>query len=151
VGSLDPAKILVILIIALVVLGPERLPVVARQLGSALRELMKIRGQIIEEVRSVIPSELSDLAHIPSPRPGAIASFVTGLAGTSEPSATSENGAGEKDPAGQHKVPSTQGRIPGERHNGGASKSEGSQSVSFIDGNVELGEFGFMPGDPSMN
>ena len=46
-GGLDPAKIFLLLVIALVVVGPERLPGAARQLGGAWREL----NQLAPEVR----------------------------------------------------------------------------------------------------
>jgi len=55
VFNLDPAKLLVILVLVLVVLGPERLPRVARQLGAAFHELTRIRDQVTTEVRKSIP------------------------------------------------------------------------------------------------
>ena len=68
-GGLDPAKILVILIIALIVLGPDRLPTAARQLGGAWRELNRLREKFEEEVRAAVPD--LDLPKIPtSPVPG---------------------------------------------------------------------------------
>lgn len=76
-GSLDPAKILVILVIALVVLGPERLPRAARQLGAAWRELTRVRDQVSEEVRSAMPD--LDLPQIPRLRHGAVSGFLTDL------------------------------------------------------------------------
>lgn len=52
---LDPAKLLVILIVALVVLGPDKLPTVARQLGSAWNEIRKFRERLETEVRGSFP------------------------------------------------------------------------------------------------
>jgi Sec-independent protein translocase protein TatA len=78
VGSLDPAKLLVILVVALIVVGPERLPRLARQLGAAWHELTKVREQVREEVRAALPSDA--LAGIPSPSQ-AVADLVTGLRG----------------------------------------------------------------------
>lgn len=49
-GGLDPAKIFILLVIALVVVGPERLPGAARQLGGAWRELNRLRQKFDEEV-----------------------------------------------------------------------------------------------------
>lgn len=53
--SLSPAKLLVILVIALIVLGPEKLPGVARQLGAAWGDVRRWRVRLEEEVRGVFP------------------------------------------------------------------------------------------------
>ena len=53
--SLSPAKLLVILIIALIVLGPEKLPQLARQLGAAWHDLRRLRSRLENEVRSTFP------------------------------------------------------------------------------------------------
>jgi sec-independent protein translocase protein TatB len=89
-GNLDPAKMLIILVLALVVIGPERLPKVARQAGAAWREVTRIREQVTEEVRSAIP-ELGDLPEIPRLKPGALSGFLNDL--TKAP-ARSPGGAG---------------------------------------------------------
>jgi sec-independent protein translocase protein TatB len=52
---LDPAKLLVILIVALVVLGPDKLPGVARQLGAAWGEIRRFRERLETEVRGSFP------------------------------------------------------------------------------------------------
>jgi TatA/E family protein of Tat protein translocase len=52
---LDPAKLLVILIVALVVLGPDKLPTVASQLGAAWGELRRFRERLETEVRGTFP------------------------------------------------------------------------------------------------
>ncbi len=71
--NLDPAKLLVILVIALVVLGPERLPAVARQMAAVVRELNRVRDQVRDEVKSALPDvDLPKIPRIPSAR-GAIA------------------------------------------------------------------------------
>jgi len=54
--SLSPAKLLVILVIALVVLGPEKLPQVARQLGAAWHDLRQWRSRMENEVRGAFPN-----------------------------------------------------------------------------------------------
>lgn len=71
--NLDPAKLLVILMVALIVLGPERLPKVARQLAAVWREFARIRDQVTAEMRDAIPDV--DLPKIPSPS-GAISSLL---------------------------------------------------------------------------
>jgi sec-independent protein translocase protein TatB len=52
---LDPSKLLVILIVALVVLGPDKLPGVARQMGAAWGEIRKFRERLETEVRGTFP------------------------------------------------------------------------------------------------
>ncbi len=54
--SLSPAKLLVILIVALVVLGPEKLPQVARQLGALWHDLRQWRSRMESEVRGAFPN-----------------------------------------------------------------------------------------------
>jgi TatA/E family protein of Tat protein translocase len=76
-GGLDPAKILIILLVAVIVLGPERLPKVARQLGSAWRELTKLRERLENEVRSAMPD--LDLPKIPMLPSRGISGYLTGM------------------------------------------------------------------------
>ena len=74
--NLDPAKLFVILVVALIVLGPERLPRVARQLGAAWRELTRVRDQITDEVRSALP-QADTFSSLKVPyRPGSISNFI---------------------------------------------------------------------------
>ena len=76
-GSLDPAKILMILVVILIVLGPERLPKVARQLGAAWHEITRIRQEVTDEVRAVMPDlDLSSIPRIPSVR-GTLTGLIT--------------------------------------------------------------------------
>lgn len=104
-GSLDPAKLLVLLVIALVVLGPERLPKAARQLGAAWRELSRIRQQVTDEVRSALPDlglDDLDLPHLPKNPSAAVSGFVRDLTGglVGRPGgANGTNGAGGSDDA----------------------------------------------------
>ena len=52
---LSPAKLLVILVVALVVLGPDKLPKVAKQLGSLWADIRRYREKLESEVRSSFP------------------------------------------------------------------------------------------------
>ncbi|HVC25637.1 MAG TPA: twin-arginine translocase TatA/TatE family subunit [Acidimicrobiales bacterium] len=76
-GFLDPAKILVVLVFALIVLGPERLPRAARQLGAAWRELTRVREQVTEEIRSAMPD--LDLPSIPRLPTNMVSGFIADL------------------------------------------------------------------------
>ena len=50
-GSIGAAEILVVLVVALVVLGPSRLPDAARSLGKALGEFRRVTSGFQSEVR----------------------------------------------------------------------------------------------------
>ena len=52
--NLGPAEILVILVVALVVFGPKRLPEVSRQVGGAMRELRKVQDSVRSEISGVL-------------------------------------------------------------------------------------------------
>jgi Tat protein translocase TatB subunit len=52
--NLGPAEILVILVVALIVFGPKRLPEVGRQVGAAMRELRRIQDTVRAEIDQVI-------------------------------------------------------------------------------------------------
>jgi len=77
VGGLDPAKIFLLLVIALIVVGPERLPGAARQLGGAWRELNRLRAKFDEEVRALVPD--LDLPNIPTSPAKAVTGYLSGL------------------------------------------------------------------------
>jgi sec-independent protein translocase protein TatB len=49
--SLDPAKLLLIAVVALVVLGPDKLPAVARKMSSLLKDLQKMRASLEDEAK----------------------------------------------------------------------------------------------------
>ena len=61
--NIGPAEILVILFVALIVFGPQRLPEVGRQVGSMMRELRRMQDTVRGELDSVLHPDLSpDLA-----------------------------------------------------------------------------------------
>lgn len=66
-----------VLVIALIVLGPDKLPRVARQLGAAWRELTRFREHVEQEVRAALPDV--DLPRIPTRPSSAVASFLSDL------------------------------------------------------------------------
>ena len=53
-GSIGAPEILVILVLALLVLGPERLPQAARTLGRWVGELRRLTGSLQSEVQGVV-------------------------------------------------------------------------------------------------
>ncbi len=80
--GIDPEKLLVLFVIALIVLGPERLPKMARSMGRGLAELRKYTAtaraemeEVLAEPRAAVRSglqdagleDLADLASLRSP------------------------------------------------------------------------------------
>ena len=67
-------ELVVILVVALVVLGPKRLPEVARQIGKAMAEFRRQTSDVMEELQShVMAEDEADRrrAKAPSPEPSA--------------------------------------------------------------------------------
>jgi TatA/E family protein of Tat protein translocase len=52
--NVGPLKLLVVLIVALLVFGPEKLPEIARQVGRAVREFHRFQAAMHQNVRDVI-------------------------------------------------------------------------------------------------
>jgi sec-independent protein translocase protein TatA len=67
--SLGPAEILMVLLVALVLFGPKKLPEVSRQVGGALRELRKIQDTVQSEMRSVIDEHVGPVTRMTSHEP----------------------------------------------------------------------------------
>lgn len=60
--NIGPSELLMILVLALVVVGPQRLPELSRQIGRGLREFRKVQ----DEVKDMVKLDLGDEA--PTPR-----------------------------------------------------------------------------------
>ncbi|HEX8769453.1 MAG TPA: Sec-independent protein translocase protein TatB [Acidimicrobiales bacterium] len=56
--SLGPLEILVIMVVALIVLGPERLPKAARQIGKAVAEVRHWSSGIQDEVKDAFNTDV---------------------------------------------------------------------------------------------
>ncbi|HEX2274821.1 MAG TPA: twin-arginine translocase TatA/TatE family subunit [Acidimicrobiales bacterium] len=56
-SNLGPAEIIAILVVALIVLGPKRLPEAGRQVGRALAEVRRWSQGFQSEVRNVLEAE----------------------------------------------------------------------------------------------
>jgi sec-independent protein translocase protein TatA len=66
VPSIGPTELVLVFLIALVVLGPKRLPSVGRQVGRALREFREATSQVrselgVDEIVNEVNSVRSDL------------------------------------------------------------------------------------------
>ena len=93
--NLDPAKLLVIAVVAVILLGPDKLPQVARQVGAAWHAFGEFRHKMESEVRSSIPdlpssADIARLARSPSALLDHLSKMDGGAAGTA---GTAANGA----------------------------------------------------------
>ena len=99
--NIGPEEILLILVIALVVLGPNRLPQVARQIGKGLREFRNLASNAQQELRQNM--ELGQLGDFDDDDDGDVDPEILALresaplpAPAAEPSANgASNGAGK--------------------------------------------------------
>src|SRR5262245_52032153 len=83
-------ELIVILVIALIVLGPKRLPEVARTLGKAMSEFKRQSAEIMDEFQAQarLDEDAERASRVkPAPPPGAIAS-APAVPATSTPAAT---------------------------------------------------------------
>jgi sec-independent protein translocase protein TatB len=70
-GNLGGGEVLVIMLVALLVLGPAKLPDAARQLGKAVAEFRKVSGGFQRELRDAlaVEPEPTPAAQVPSGLP----------------------------------------------------------------------------------
>ena len=87
-GNLGLTEIMVVLIVALIVLGPNRLPGAARQLGKALQEFRRVSNDFQTEVRDAF-SDPGVYAPPPTASPSAAAPQPADATGTPPPGAPS--------------------------------------------------------------
>src|SRR5580700_2446161 len=102
--NLDPAKLVVILVLALVVMGPEKMQSSARHFGALWRSVTEFREKAEQQVREALPD--LDLPRIPTSPRGALAGYVSDLLSTpaapstsSEAPATAESVTGNDPPS----------------------------------------------------
>jgi sec-independent protein translocase protein TatB len=86
-GGLDPEKLLMVLLVAVVVVGPERLPRIARQIGSFFHGMTEMRERLASEVREALPD--LDLPKIPALPKRGLTGYLTAMMA----STTSQAGA----------------------------------------------------------
>ncbi len=142
--SIDPSKIFVVLVVALIVLGPEKLPRLARQLGEAWAQLAHWRQRLEGEVRDVFP----DL-----PSPGRIVDaarsplrLLDHLA--AESGANADQTAGARPGGGSR--PSADDGAPEKKAPADAGRPRASSKAPVRPGSAMPFEPGFVD-DPSMN
>jgi sec-independent protein translocase protein TatB len=96
--NLDPSKLLIIAVVAVILLGPDRLPQVARQVGAAWRTFGEFRNRMESEVRNSIPDlpSSADIARL-ARSPSALLNHLSNMAPDEEAAAPVEGTA--EDPA----------------------------------------------------
>jgi sec-independent protein translocase protein TatA len=63
--QIGPAEILVVLLVALLVFGPHRLPEIGRQVGKGMRELRRFQDTVRGELDDVLHFHDNDQDHAP--------------------------------------------------------------------------------------
>ena len=129
--NLDPAKLLVIAVVAIILLGPDRLPQVARQVGAAWRSFNEFRHRMETEVRSTMPDlppthEIARLARSPS----ALLNKLSSMSDGDGRSGTEANGA--VDGAGDVAGPGTEGNGT----EGDGAEGNGTGAWAVVEGGV---------------
>lgn len=93
--NIGPMELMLILLVALIVVGPKRLPEVGRTIGKSLREIRKVQ----DEVKSTMRFDLDD--EKPRARPAPRAATKPAV----RPSASAEPPADAAVPAGKAETP----------------------------------------------
>jgi Tat protein translocase TatB subunit len=100
-------ELLVILLVALIVLGPQRLPEAARTIGKVMGDLRKVSSGFQNEMRSAM-NEISDTTTTTARRnvlqkdaPAAAGGVDDAIASVSGEAPPSANGKGESSPSGR--------------------------------------------------
>lgn len=150
--NLDPGKLLVIAVVAIILLGPDKLPQVARQAGNAWRSFNEFRHRMESEVRTTMPdlpptSEIARLARSPS-------ALLTHLSNLSEDersdSADDEQSDASGEPPEATEVTADDGRVPPPAEDPAPSVTTTPRRVE--PGPVSSGPAGeVVTGDPTLN
>jgi len=94
VGSVGAPEILVILVLALLVLGPERLPQAASTLGRWVGQLRRLTGSLQAEVQGVVDEVMRPVNETATGATDAFTStFATSDAGTTGAAAAADGSA----------------------------------------------------------
>lgn len=93
--NVSGGELLIVLFVALVVLGPQKLPEAARKVGQVIHELRRISGSFQREMKAAMEDPVSKVTGEPTPK--SLAEF----AAVSEAPSTDTSGlpTGEDDPS----------------------------------------------------
>lgn len=151
--ALSPWKIVVIVVVALLVLGPEKLPSVARQVGGFWGDFRRFRARLESEVRGVFPDlppshEVASAVRSPLAYLNRLADEHDRQAtGDVEAPAPATGGVDETSPPGAANGAGTPERAPGRAALPTASSPGGQWRPGEVTDGLSLPA----PDDPSMN
>src|SRR5262245_1394198 len=103
--NLGAPEILLILVVALLVFGPHRLPELGRQVGGAVRELRRMQDSVKSELQSVI-NEPAPTYEKPKSAEVSASALDTPAAGTTPSPAPTPGDGGAADDEPDHTDPS---------------------------------------------
>lgn len=96
--NIGPMELMLILLVALIVVGPKRLPEVGRTIGKSLREIRKVQ----DEVKSTIRFDLDDEKPPARPTPLAATKPAVRPAASHEPTGPTADGPdGDEEPTSE--------------------------------------------------
>jgi Tat protein translocase TatB subunit len=87
--NIGTPELLVILVIALLVVGPQRLPQLARQIGRGLREFRKMQ----DDVKDMVKLDLDDSGAPATSTAPSVSPMAPGVHRTRRPVSTNGNGS----------------------------------------------------------
>lgn len=152
--SIDPEKLLFIFVIAVLVLGPERLPQMARTLGRGLAEVRKYTsgfqsevGKVLAEPRAIIDAAVREADIRPDLRRANGAAGVPGPARTPSNGSASANEAVEPDDAEAPGPGSSAAAPGGYSGNGAAAAARAQRGRADLSPQTAQGA----PDDPALN
>ncbi len=85
VFGIGPLELLVIIILALIFLGPEELPTIARKLGVLMRQLQELSDEFQEQVKKELGPELEELDKVTKGAQNAQKTLQTAQKATRQP------------------------------------------------------------------
>ena len=91
--NIGPQELLLILVVALVVVGPRRLPEIGRSLGRGLREIRKAQDEVRQTIKVNLDEEPRPAFADRTPAPGSTEAAEAPEVGTSAPGLAAAAGA----------------------------------------------------------
>jgi len=104
VGSLGGPEIIVVFLVALIVLGPERLPGIARQMGKAMGEFRRMSSGFQDEIRKAIDDPAEYSPTFPGSKPKAATPPAGGTMVPPDDAVGPPSGAVSSGPPSPHRI-----------------------------------------------
>ncbi|MGC8481029.1 MAG: twin-arginine translocase TatA/TatE family subunit [Acidimicrobiales bacterium] len=149
--TIDPTKLLIVAVVALIVLGPEKLPTVLRQLGRYWSTFRSVRDTIQKEMGATLSSITEPGAAVRREATNQISQIRGALDVFRTPSRLADSVYLEEG-SGNVGTPPAPGSVPQETQGGSVPRS--SSPSDRLPGASRLGESGssaYLPGSPELN